>query len=311
MILKSRKFNNRKKGQALLIVIVISTLTLLVLVSMADRILLARVNVQRSAEFDRSIAVAENKLNELIRFIDTNEAAACLGNLVKDNYKELTNCDILNNSGNNSTNNLGSTKVYGRISSNGYVSVDANNPLTLILSESLDQGVPTSGIVARCTDGNNNVRFLITRVYLDGDSLFVDKGIYDCSSTSSPNVCRGNVDLYSTRSGSAVKVAGNGSEQVTRQNTILVGARLLNEINPNVKLEINVYGPSGSSPSNCDMVAATSKYEFIVAGLGGVNLSNGSGGLGSDVLYYFEKPRGNTTTSSPSIFDYVLLSEDL
>jgi len=305
MILEARKYNFRKKGQALLIVIVISTLALLILLSMADRISLTRVNVQRSAEFDKSVAAAENKLNDLIKIIDAKDSntAQCLGVIGPNDleYKEI-NCPQLFNSFEN-------TKIYGRISPNSFVTVNASLPLTLVLGTSLTSGLPTTGIVARC-EGSNTARFMITRVYYDpvAVGLFVDKGIYTCVTGTVIPTCQGNVNLYDTRSGVSVRVGGNGAPIVTRSNTILVRARLLDETASNTKLDMKVYG---NSPS-CSVQARTSKYEFLVAGLGGVDLATGArtGGLGSDALFSFEKPNDNSSPWSSSLFDYALFTED-
>lgn len=296
------KLNAKKKGQALLIVVVISTLALLILLSMADRISLTRVNVQRSAEFDKSIATAENKLSDLIKILDKKDAdtTACLNVIGPSDlsYKEI-NCSQL-------ANNFPNTKIYGRLSPDGFISVNSTLPLTLVLGSSLTAGKPTTGVIARC-EGSTTTKYMITRVYYDPvtQKLLVDKGIFTCVTGTVPPTCQGNVDLYDSTSGTPTKVGGAGAPVVTRQNTILIRAKLLDENQAqNVKLDLKAYG---NAPS-CSLQGGTSKYDFLVVGLGGVD--QGTAGLGSDAIFSFEKPREDSTAWASSLFDYAFLGED-
>jgi hypothetical protein len=300
-LFKKFNANAKKSGQALLIVVVVSTLSLLVLLSMSDRVSLARVNLQRNAEFNQAINTAENKLNSLITVLDKNDAttAGCLTPIDSATYKEVT-CTALQDQ---LTNNLQGSKIYGRVSPDGFVSVNNSQPLTLVLGTSLTVGEDTTGLLARC-QGSTTAKFMITRVYYDSvtQKLLVDKGVYQCTASAVPS-CLGNVTLYSTNTGVPVQVAGSGAAVTHRAQTILVRARIMDEGVTNVKLDLKAYG--GAS---CGLQASTSKYQFIVSGLGSAD--QGFVGFGSDALLTFEKSGDSNAPWSPTVFDYVFLGED-
>lgn len=281
--------NKTKKGQALLIVIVVSTLALLIMLTLADRIILSRVNVQRTEEFDRSVAIAENTVNEIIKIIDANPviAADCLKNVtnstINTNYSQL-DCTALNN--------LGTSKVYARLSGDANLEVTGNFPLTHIVSDTLTAGKPTSGVFARCDADSNGIKFLITRVILEGNAYRSEKGIYTCGADLNAGNTLGNVKLYS--SSSSTQVAGPGAASATNKNTVLIRAKLLEDTG-SARIQLSTYNAAG------ELISGTSKYEFMVTGLGD---------LGSDSVITFERPLQGNSSYSQSFFDYVYFGED-
>lgn len=278
-----------KKAQALLIVIVITNLMLLMVLAISDRLMLSQYNIQRSFEFDKSLAVAENRVNEIRSiFLRRNDTAInqCLNaidtNQVQNSFTsvlELNACQFLRNRiGDFERRNL---SVFAKRVNNSSISVSPGNVLTLNfvdLNSNLTQGISTQNIRLTC---NNITDVVVTRVFLDSNgNLLVDKGILNgCNPTSNL------VQLYSN--------AGILLNNVTRQNTVYISVRNLNNTSTNVLVEVL---------NNQNVVASSSKYEFVVTGVGG---ELGDLGVGSDVPIKFELGAGSTYITS-DFLDYVL-----
>ena len=283
-----KKINGKKSGQTLLVVVVISTLALLILLSMADRVTLSRVNAQKTAEFDRSIAASDNKVNEIIQLLydsDNNNVTDCLANLraTTNQFVEL-DCNVFSRVNGLPVN----AKVYGRVAADGYVQVTPDYPLMLKLSDKLTNGLPTTSVEVSCKESR---KVLVTRVFYENGQLLVDEGIIDNC----------NKNKYEAPTLYRVKSDGNtenGSE-IVRENTIYIRARVLDQRTSDVSLR--VYNNVGSTKN---LVASTEKYEFIVTGLGN---EQGSDGLGSDSIVTFERGLGQTSNGVPRLFDYAYL----
>ncbi len=280
----SKFINKKTKGQALLIVIVISTLALIILIAMADRIIASRVNIQRSEEFDRSVSIAENKVNEIIRVLDadvtaTSKCINSLGNL--SSYQTITCTELA------STN----AKIYVKSSSNTPITISSGTPLTHQVGTSISQGKPVSGIVATCEGFNTSTppQFIITRIYLESGIYYADKGIYTCTSSLPANNDSGNVTLYSARQNLNPNVTGT-----IRTNTIAIRVKPYLDGQPATKVKLNTYG-------NSVLQSATAKYEFLVTGLGE---------LGSDSAISFERPMLGNASFTSGFFDYAYFGED-
>ncbi len=279
------QISKRKSGQSLLMVVVISTLALLIMVSMADRILLTQVNVERIAQFDRSVAEAENKANQIISIVtDINNVNVvnCLNTLSNTNFN-FVEIECLN-VGNPTT------RVFGRLSPNPAVTLSSGSPQVMLkLSESLSSGVSTESVSIRCDSVSGGVDVLVTRAYLDNGISKVEKGIV--------RNCRNNVttvDFYDAFGG-----IGSGTNRL-RNNTLYINARLLSQNVGNVGVTLSVYGSGGR------LLSTTQKYEFIVTGIGGLTRNNV---LGSDAIVTFERGAGQTIIGFPGLFDYVYLEE--
>lgn len=286
--------NKKKKGQSLLIVIIVSTLALLIMLSMADRIILSRVNVQRSEEFDRSVSVAENQVNDIIKvFDDTAISTDCLqpvnSNPTSSNFVPLT-CAALQST---------DAKIYARISNNSALTITPEIPLTHIVGQNITVGQQTTGVVATCDNFNtsNPPKFFITRVYIENNIYYTDKAVYTCvSSFTGANIALGNVDFYTSRTGtSGTKIAGQGAP-VTSRDTVFIRVKAYDDSQVATKVNIRTYSSSGA------LVTSTGKYEFLVTGLGD---------LGSDSGVTFEKPIAGNSASAPGFLDYVYFGEDL
>lgn len=280
------QINNKKSGQSLLMVVVISTLALLIMVSMADRILLTQVNVERIAQFDRAVAEAENKANQIISIVtdmNNTNVVNCLNTLSNIN-RDFVEIECLN---------VGSptTKVYGRLSPNSAVTLSSSSPRVMLkLSQSLSSGVSTGSVSVRCDGLSNGVQLIVTRAYLDNNGIAkVEKGrVRNCGRNST------YVEFYDVSNGI------RNSTNMTRNNTLYVTARLLSQNVGNVGVTLSVYGSDGN------LLATTQKYEFIVTGIGGLTQDNV---LGSDAIVTFERGAGQTIIGFPGIFDYVYLEE--
>jgi hypothetical protein len=274
------QLNNKKRGQSLLMVVVISTLSLLIMVSMADRILLTQVNVQRMAQFERAVAEAENKANQIISIVtDPNNTHVmnCLNTLspLNSDFVELGCLGI----------DAASTRVFARLSRDPSVTLSENYPsVVLQLSQNLMSGVPTRSVGVQCS---SNVQVLVTRVYTEDGKAKVEKGLV--------SNCNNNEQLVSF---SAVPNNVGGSTTQQRNNTLYVRARLLNQTSGNVGVRLQVYGSQGQ------LVASTQKYEFIVTGIGGLTQDNV---LGSDAIVAFERGAGQTILGMSSLLDYAYL----
>lgn len=284
-----KKINGKKAGQTLLVVVVISTLALLILLSMADRVTLSRVNTQKTAEFDRSIAASDNKINEVIQLLydsDNDDVTDCLANLrtTTNQFVEL-DCNNVFSGVNGLPINA---KVYGRVAADGYVEVTPDYPLMLKMSDELTNGLPTTSVEVSCKESRN---VLVTRVFYENGQLLVDEGIIaNCSNNYKATT------LYRVKSDGSTE---NGSA-IVRENTIYVRARVLdNQPTSNVSLRVynNINGIK-------NLVASTEKYEFMVTGLGN---EEGSDGLGSDSIVTFERGLGQTSNGVPKLFDYAYL----
>lgn len=303
-----KKFIQKKeKAQTLLVVIVISTLSLMLILGMADRIALTRVNLRRSAEFDRSIAIAENRINDIIKAIDAQAVRGCIDQKISPqttSYVSLDCSDITDPT-------FLSSRVYGRVSSDAAVEVTRDIPLTLVLSDDpVAGGKATTGIVARCSLGPNGqptqARFMFTRIFREftGD-IRTDKAIIQCDQggMTQPVVLtlQGNVPLLSTTEPGSVgtPVSTFGKK---RDATLAVRIKAIDDSNTanTTLIELKVIGDTDND-GQPDVIASTGKYEFLVAGFGE---------FGSDSLITFTRPLDSANNYSPSLFDYVYLGED-
>jgi len=292
---------NKSKGQALLTILVVSTLTLVVLLGIASRLNSNRTNIRRSAEFDRALAASENALNEIIRTVGTD--TGCQPS--SDVYTAMNDCAALNAYVNSTYANTGErAEVFGKVAGEG-VGVSSAQPLTLALNSER-----ISGVFVKCFTGANlgsssidtsNKKMIITLVYVDssGDYKLL-KGITTCSGVQndspggscSPNGRSGNVVFYAE---DGRQVNNGSSVNLPLNNAQLARARLLDSPQDTYIQMRVLKGETGCPPA-----AQTGSYEFIVTGLGG---------LGSDNVVKFEKPQGENA-QIPSAFDFVFFGEE-
>jgi hypothetical protein len=114
---------------------------------------------------------------------------------------------------------------------------------------------------------------------------------------------KGNINLYGLNGaayGVVSEPGNNGFTPVVRGNTKLVRVRPLDldaDVPETNKISIELINTVGGSS---EVVASTSKYEFVIVG---------AGGLGSDVAIQFEKQRGDFTYV-PSAFDFVYFGDE-
>lgn len=280
----------KEKGQALLIVVVISTLTLMILMGVASRILGGQVNIRRSGEYDRSIASSENILNELIALIDNPSNQSCLSGISQIEHSKF-NCAALNNL--LLTNNA---SIFAKSGANKLIDISNTQGINLLVNTDPNASSATTGVWITCQ--NKTGKVMITRIYYDNATNVYknDKGIFLCTNSpavgAAPNSLSGNVVMFDPL---GVKVDG-----VIRNKTMLIRARLLDDApgnNPG-QISIEAIGDTNSD-SLPDVVAETGQYDFVIIGLGG---------LGSDSAIKFSKQKGDF--SLPPGFDFVYFGED-
>lgn len=292
-----RFLNKKQKGQTLLIVVVVSTLALLIMLAMADRILLSRVNVQRAEEFDRSVEIAENKVNEIIRVLNADNAATaqCIRPLaISATPNQYTSLDT----GPEACNELKdqNARIYGRIVNGVGLTIAPNLPITHIVGQTITQSKPTTGVVLTCDTDDSSRKFIITRVYLEAGTYYADKATFNCTSTFTGSNAKGNVNFYSARPTENRLVSGQAYSGTppTRQ-TVLVRIKAHSDVQASTKVNVVTFSGTGAQQSS------TGKYEFVV---------NGLGDLGSDSAITFERPISGNAAYSPGFLDYVYFGED-
>lgn len=286
---------HKAPGQAVLIVLVISTLTMMLLMGVASRINLGQASVRRTGEFDRAVAATDNALNQVIKVVE-----GCSISFASAEYTQLLGCDGLNSFPD-------SVQVFGKESLSKMVKTSPTDPISLFLGGSV-VAQKSTGVRVVCNNNSDKNKFIVTRVYQDAEGYKVDKGVTDCAAvdlTKDPNVySKGNVKLFGTDSnGSPITVSDPFSSTNTdtaRINTKLVRIRPLDTtiISASNEISVELIDTVGGASSP---VASTGKYDFIVMG---------AGGLGSDVAIKFEIPRGDYKYV-PSAFDFVYFGEDL
>lgn len=270
--------NKKKKGQAILIVLVVSVLSLMILIAMANRVINSRINVERSAEFDNSVVLAENQVNKLIGMIDpvlisSNDCFREINLAVDRNFKEIT-CDKLKNS---------DVRIYARLSEGAGILVDNNSALTHYLSKDLNSGTNVSTVKVECIGNtSSSTKFLITRAFIqrsNGNTSYgVDKGIISCDDADKI------VDLYYHNQSNGNMDSGNISKE-----TIFVRAKPYAENQNSTSIKITTY-------YNGNKITQSGKYEFVVSGIAG---------LGNDSTISFELPIPDNSSISNPLFDYV------
>jgi hypothetical protein len=291
--MKNSKIEKRvPKGQALLVVLVISTLTLMILLGVASRVNSGRANLRRTGEFDRAVAASDNALNQVLKVLESGSCKIAFNAI---DFTRLTGCATLDNL-------VDDVMVYGKEAKEKTVETSPKQPISLFLGDTSAENVQSTGVRIGCDVGNVNDKFIVTRVYVDSVSqeYKVDKGISNCQTANqylNPSAYpKGNIRLYSAENGVVSDPLGAGAT-IPRGDTKLVRVRLLDTASSTNKISIEII--DSASPSN--PVASTGKYEFVIVG---------EGGLGSDVAIKFEKQRGDYNYV-PSAFDFVYFGEDL
>ncbi len=301
------KMFKKKSGQALLVVLVISTLTLLILMGVANRLLQNQTSVRKSEQFDTAVAASENALNEIIKVVGND---TCAPNFNQTEYVKF-NCPPVDNLG---------VEVFARVPKDIYVHTDVNSPISLVLTGSQygTNGTNSMGVKITCKNPSNialdpvnpqNIKFVVTRVYTDASGDYqITKGVSNCQAANANsssyvngdwnnNGDDGNINFYSSTQGFS------GNTQFS--NVKLIRVRLLDG-SPDVMMSVenkNIDPNTGAPHTD----GSTGRFEFIVVGLGDKGKANN--GLGSDNIVKFEKPRGDYNYV-PSGFDFVYFGED-
>jgi hypothetical protein len=283
----------KRDGQALLVVLVISTLTLMLLLGVASRINAGRTNVRRSAEFDRAYAASENALNDIIKAVSTNECEPGNESFVKVSCSSLS--DALN-----SENQF---EVFGRVKGDA-APITIQSPLTLFLSDDPASTQKATGVKIDCSDISVSLRpglkFSVTLLYY-GPSLVnpavqeyqTVKGIFDCADPNINN-CE-NVVFF--KSNGVAKPAAEVVDHLQLARVRLLDSSVVGPADQ-INVKISVYNRVGTA---CNTVAQTGDLEYMVVGLGGLN---------SDNIVKFEKARGDYNYI-PALFDFVYFGEDI
>lgn len=281
---------NKEKGQALLIVMVISTLTLMVLIGVANRILTGQANIRRSGEYSRSVASSENMLNEVITLIDNPDNQNCLSGISQTEYAQF-NCSALNDF--LLTNNA---SIFAKMSGNKMIDISNLQGVNLLINTDLNISSATTGAWITCQ--NNTGKVMITRIYYDDvtSTYKNDKGVFLCANSpavgSAPNSLNGNVIMFDP--------LGVRADGVVRNKTMLITARLLDDTPPNNPGQISIEAVGDTNGDSLpDVIAGTRQYDFVVIGLGG---------LGSDSALKFSKQKGDF--SIPPGFEFVYFGEN-
>jgi hypothetical protein len=292
MVIKMKANNIKKylykkrRGQALLVVMVVSSLTMLLLMGMAGRIINSRTNVRRSSEFGRSLSSSENAINDIVRLVDSS-GAECLSGLTTE-YTRRQNCGDVGNG----------IDIFARIppDNSAFIGINPYRPIIIGHNSVDDTSLKPVGVRIECAaagtgvavppDSNN--KFEITRIFQSGTEYRVDKGMSDCSAANSAlNTPSGNMTFYNS---DGATVNWNNIYSVGDVLKAVVVRPLDSPTSPitsirNYKVEIISCNNAGSS---CRTTDTTSKIEFLIVGLGG---------LGSDNIIQFEIPAGTTSNT--------------
>ncbi len=266
-----------EKGQALLIVLVISTLTLLILIGLASRILSSRTNVRRSADFDQAILASENVINEIIKILQAG-GQGC--NFTKgDTFTRVEGCAAFEDLG---------VEVYSKKPEDNFVPLDYTKPVTLFTgTETTPKDVDQ--IKISCANissdqpssfNNSNVKIEVTQVYESAGRYKVLKGILPCPGMNPAKVTMYNEDANPT----------------IRARTVAIQTRILDSNVPVSGLGVGI-----EAYNKGKLVASTGSFEFIASG-------SGVGGLGSDNLLKFRLPSGDT--DNLPAFNFVYFGEN-
>lgn len=290
MYFKSNMSNillKKQKGQALLVILIVGTLTLLILLGIASRINIGRGNVRRSGEFDRSISASENKITDIIGSFNEGKAQECIKNVDAFTDNEFRNLRSFNDPSCDFLTTDSQVDIFAKLSQNPAVNIQYSKPTSLFLGVNASAPITTQNIVLDCevnsTAGKAD-KMVVTRIYIDSvtSEYKVDKGIFMCDQGGgTPSA----VTFYDA--------AGNDVTSAVRTNTQMIRVRMLDGSSGNNNVSVVAKDNTGKT------VGTTQKYEFMVVG---------AGGLGSDSIVKFEKPRDPET---PLAFDFVYFGEDI
>lgn len=271
----NKKWIKNRKGQALLMVVVISTLTVLILVGIANRLIRSRTSERRTYEFDKAFAASENALEEFVKKLSIDKS--CLPSSSLSDYREVGSGCVSDPD----------VKILVKTKELTDIELSINRPITLFISKAGDFSNPaitqSANINISCNIIDNSAKFVVTRVYEDPSSLRmkVDKIIASC-----PNNSLQSFQL----------IDENGSPVVSRNYTRIVRVRMINTANPSapnpIRIAVDVRDPSGAS------LASTGVYDFVVIG---------KGNLESDNIIRFELPRNDY--DAPDAFDFVYFAD--
>lgn len=282
-------FLKKEKGQVMLVILVVTTLTMLLLVGMATRINTGRENIRRSSEFDRAFASSENALNDIISTVYTSNCTPT--NLTTTEFNKIEGCNL--------DQILADERADVFAKSN-----ETDAPITVLSPLSLsfgdpnnDIGVELSGVKIKCANGSPAIRLLVSIVYFDQNEYKVLKGNSDCASVNNNLNDKGNVFFYNS---AAEKILNyQSSPQTLIQNVKLIRVRLLDN---SPETRISITGIHCDPDGTCRDEGRTGSYEFMVVGLGG---------LGSDNIVKFEVVKGSSDNDINPLFDFVYFGEDI
>jgi hypothetical protein len=291
----------KSKGQALLVILIVGTLTLLILLGIASRINLGRTNIRRSGEFDRSISASENKIADIIGSFNEGKAQECLKNVDIYTDDEFRNLRSFNDANCNFLTSNSDIDIFSKLSQNPSVPVQYSQPSSLFLGLNSAAPIVTQSIILNCdtdisvSNGNKPDKMVVTRIYVDAQGEYkVDKGIFLCNQGGG---AASAVVFYDANGCNLTTGAGNPggcpAVPVVRSNTKMIRVRMLDGSSGNNNVSIVAQDNTGK------VVGTTQKYEFMIVG---------AGGLGSDSIVKFEKPKDPET---PLAFDFVYFGEDI
>lgn len=283
--------NKSKKAQTLLVVVIVTSLALLIVLGISDRMMLSQYNIQRDFEFDKAIVVAENRINEIKGVLSKRGDFAvnqCL-NAIENNQQTLNYVDLLNINacqflkGRLVDFERKNLNIFARRLNNSSLIVNVGSTLTLKFTDLLNQGVPSSRVRVSCSV---NMPVIVTRAFVNPQGhMLIDKGFL-----SNCNVNMIDIPFYSSN--------GQLLDQNTiRNNTIYINVRSLAGQG---SIRVEVYNQENR------LVSSSDKYEFIVTGVGG---GLGELGVGSDIPIKFELGAGRTYISN-EFLDYAFFERN-
>jgi hypothetical protein len=274
----------KQKGQALLIVLVISTLALLILLGISSRISLSKENVIRSNSYNLALADAEDALSDVNRIIDMR-----LDCTLPTSNTEYTLMQCRDN------NLLKNAFVYIKASNDNKIATNPKTPISLFVTGSSTTPVSTKGVKILCKNNSLSHKMIVSRVYFDSaiNQYGIDKGTLNCQQANNdypnPAFSLGNVTFYSESSSTPLPYG------TIRNDTKMIRVRMLDVSTGTVDNEISIE----TIGTNNLVVAATGKYEGLIYGQQSAN---------AEGAVTFQKPREDYYV--PAAFDFVYFGED-
>lgn len=274
--------NTRTRGNALLLILIISVVLVSILLSISDRIISTEFSIARTAEYEKSLFYSEGFINNIVSLKDNYSFRNCLNSKsFKNSYINISDCVFLS-LGNQGVSNANITlKAYAKSTDNNRLGIQRGQSVILRLVDSFTnpQGAPLIGNVVVNTRNCSVNNFVFTRVGWHNNNLIIGK-YWGINSTIVPQ--------------NWLHVINKQTINVPSYPTLYIYARYIgNSSNCQMGFDVN-------NSSNNQVIASTSSLEVLL---------QSDAYLGSNSLVYFRLPSGGSTFVADSIYDYVYFEQ--